>query len=99
MFIIFLRKIDYIPAFQMYPSSEFLKRPFWRRGKTVLLTFSLVSPNKGIENVIQASEVVENIDLVYIIWDHHPNILNSMENSVRVPAGSGKTPAFRAYRI
>ncbi len=50
-------KIDLIPhgiPDQPFTDSSFYKDGFGTEGKDVLLTFGLLSPNKGIENVIQA---------------------------------------------
>src|SRR4030095_727118 len=46
--------------------SNFYKDVFGVEGKTVLLTFGLLSPNKGIEYVI---------DALPAILEHHPNIV------------------------
>jgi len=50
-------KIDMVPHGRSgppIPGSKFFKDRFGVEGKAVLLTFGLLSPNKGIENVIQA---------------------------------------------
>ncbi|KAF0118239.1 MAG: group 1 glycosyl transferase, partial [bacterium] len=48
---------------------NFYKDQFGVEGKKVLLTFGLISPNKGIENVLQAlpSVIQKHPDLTYII--------------------------------
>lgn len=54
------------------------KDKFGVEGKKVLLTFGLLSPNKGIENVLYALPAVKKIhpDVVYIILGAtHPHIL------------------------
>src|SRR5439155_22912210 len=74
-------KIDLIPhgiPDLPFTDSSFFKDGFGTEGKDVLLTFGLLSPNKGIENVIQAmpgilsrhSNVVDMISGVT-----HPHIL------------------------
>ncbi len=58
---------------------SFNKDKFGVEGKKVLLTFGLLSPNKGIENVLQALPKVikKHPDVVYIILGAtHPHILN-----------------------
>jgi glycosyltransferase involved in cell wall biosynthesis len=57
---------------------NFYKDRFGVEGKAVLLTFGLLSPNKGIENVIQAlPEILANHkNVVYIVAGAtHPHIL------------------------
>jgi glycosyltransferase involved in cell wall biosynthesis len=56
---------------------SFNKDKFGVEGKKVLLTFGLLSPNKGIENVLQALPAVikKHPDVVYIILGAtHPHI-------------------------
>ncbi len=56
---------------------NFYKDRFGVEGKLVLLTFGLLSPNKGIENVIEAMpDILEcNPDIVYIILGAtHPHV-------------------------
>lgn len=56
---------------------NFYKDQFGLQGKTVLLTFGLLSPNKGIEHVIQAlPEVLErHPNLVYVVLGAtHPHV-------------------------
>lgn len=57
---------------------NFYKDQFGVEGKTVLLTFGLLSPNKGIETVINAlPAILENHpDVVYIVLGAtHPHVL------------------------
>ncbi len=68
-------KIDMVP--HGVPDLPFLDPNFYKdrfgvEGKAVLLTFGLLSPNKGIENVIQAM----------------PQILSKHENAVYLVAGA-----------
>jgi len=68
-------KIDIVP--HGVPDLPFLDPNFYKErfrveGKAVLLTFGLLSPNKGIENVIQAL----------------PNILSKHKNVVYIVAGA-----------
>ncbi len=68
-------KIDLVP--HGVPDLPFLDPNFYKdrfgvEGKAVLLTFGLLSPNKGIENVIQAM----------------PQILSKHENAVYLVAGA-----------
>ncbi|HVE15834.1 MAG TPA: glycosyltransferase, partial [Chthoniobacterales bacterium] len=65
-------KIDLIPhgVIDMpFMDSNFYKDEFGVEGKTVLLTFGLLSPNKGIENVIAAMPAIleRHPDVVYIV--------------------------------
>src|SRR6476660_8737358 len=69
------KKIDMVP--HGVPDLPFLDPNFYKdrfgvEGKAVLLTFGLLSPNKGIENVIQAM----------------PQILSKHENAVYLVAGA-----------
>ncbi len=76
-------KIDLIPhgVIDMpFMDSGFYKAEFGVEGKTVMLTFGLLSPNKGIEKVIEAMPTIlrENPDIVYIVLGAtHPNLLAS----------------------
>lgn len=82
-------KIDFIPhgiPDVPFVDPNFYKDHFGVEGKTVILTFGLLSPNKGIEYVIQAlPEVVERYpDLVYIVLGTtHPNVLRNEGESYR----------------
>src|SRR5271166_1182882 len=73
-------KIDIIPHgvpdFQFMDPNYFKDR-FGAEGKSVLLTFGLLSPNKGIENVIRAlpAIMVKHPNVVYIVAGvTHPHI-------------------------
>ncbi len=76
-------KIDLIPHGVIdlpFMDSNFYKDEFGVEGKTVLLTFGLLSPNKGIEMVIKAMPAIlaEHPDVVYIVLGAtHPNLLAS----------------------
>ena len=67
--------------------SSFNKDKFGVEGKKVLLTFGLLSPNKGIENVLQALPAVikKHPDVVYIILGAtHPHILKLHGDAYRI---------------
>ena len=74
-------KIDLIP--HGVPDVQFIdptfhKDQFGVEGKTMLLTFGLLSPNKGIEYVIEALPAIlkEHPNVVYIVLGAtHPNLL------------------------
>jgi glycosyltransferase involved in cell wall biosynthesis len=60
---------------------------FGVEGKTVLLTFGLLSPNKGIEHVLEAlpSILAQHPNVVYIILGAtHPNIIARDGESYRL---------------
>ncbi len=66
---------------------NFYKDQFGVEGKKVLLTFGLLSPNKGIENVLQALPSVtrKHPDVTYIILGAtHPNILKTNGEEYRI---------------
>jgi len=73
-------KIDVIPhGVQDLPFMDpnFFKDQFGTEGKPVLLTFGLLSPNKGIENVIRALPAIlsRHPDVVYIVSGvTHPHV-------------------------
>ena len=75
------KKIDLIPhgiPDMPFVDSSFLKDQFGVEGKQVVLTFGLLSPNKGIEYVLRAlPEVVAQFpNLVYIVLGAtHPNLV------------------------
>ncbi len=75
-------KIDLIPhgVIDMpFIDSNFYKDLFGVEGKTVLLTFGLLSPNKGIEFVIDALPAILQLhpNLVYIVLGAtHPQLLS-----------------------
>jgi glycosyltransferase involved in cell wall biosynthesis len=75
-----IQKIDIIPHgvpdFQFMDPNYFKDR-FGTEGKSVLLTFGLLSPNKGIENVIRALPEIlaKHSNVVYIVSGvTHPQI-------------------------
>lgn len=66
---------------------SFYKDQFGVEGKTVLLTFGLLSPNKGIEYVIRAiPEIVKRFPkVIYIILGQtHPNLLRAEGENYRI---------------
>lgn len=83
-------KIDLIP--HGVPDVQFIdpafhKDQFGVEGKTVLLTFGLLSPNKGIENVIEALPAIleRHPNLVYIVLGAtHPNLIARDGESYRL---------------
>jgi glycosyltransferase involved in cell wall biosynthesis len=83
-------KIDVIP--HGIPEIPFVnpninKGRFGLEGKSVLLTFGLLSPNKGIEYVIEALPVIleEHPDVVYVVLGStHPNIVARDGESYRL---------------
>lgn len=74
-------KIDLIPhgVIDMpFIDSNFYKDVFGVEGKTVLLTFGLLSPNKGIEHVIDALPAIleRHPNIVYLVLGAtHPHLL------------------------
>jgi len=73
-------KIDVIPhgvPDLPFMDPNFFKDKFGTEGKSVLLTFGLLSPNKGIENVIRAlpSILARHPNVVYIVSGvTHPHV-------------------------
>ena len=73
-------KIDIIPhgvPDLPFMDPNYFKDRFGTEGKSVLLTFGLLSPNKGIENVIRALPTIlaKHPDVVYIVSGvTHPHI-------------------------
>ena len=73
-------KIDLIPhgvPDLPFMDPNYFKDLFGTQGKSVLLTFGLLSPNKGIENVIRALPAIlaKHANLVYIVSGAtHPHI-------------------------
>ena len=66
-----------IPDLEFADSSQY-KEQFGLEGKTVLLTFGLIGPGKGIENAIEAlPKIVEtHPNVIYVILGAtHPNLL------------------------
>jgi len=74
-------KIDLIPhgiPDLPFTDPSFYKDAFGTEGKEVLLTFGLLSPNKGIENVIKAMPAIlaRHSNVVYMVSGvTHPHIL------------------------
>src|SRR5271167_409358 len=74
-------KIDLIPhgiPDLAFTDPSFYKDAFGTEGKEVLLTFGLLSPNKGIENVIKALPAIlaRHSNVVYMISGvTHPHVL------------------------
>src|ERR1700740_2809587 len=83
-------KIDLIPhGIPDLPFTDptFYKDGFGTEGKDVLLTFGLLSPNKGVENVIQAlpSILSRHSNVVYMISGvTHPHILRREGDKYRL---------------
>lgn len=83
-------KIDLIPhGIPDFPfvSSEAHKEKLGLSGKQVLLTFGLLSPNKGIENVLHAlPEIVMSFpDVIYVVLGAtHPNVLRCEGDEYRL---------------
>jgi len=83
-------KIDLIP--HGVPDVQFIdptfhKDQFGVEGKTMLLTFGLLSPNKGVEYVIEALPAIlkEHPNVVYIVLGAtHPNLLLREGESYRL---------------
>jgi glycosyltransferase involved in cell wall biosynthesis len=73
-------KIDVIPhgvPDMPFMDPNYFKDQFGTEGKSVLLTFGLLSPNKGIENVIRALPAIlaRHPDVMYIVSGvTHPHI-------------------------
>ncbi len=70
-----------------FVDSNFYKDQFGVEGKQVLLTFGLLSPNKGIENVLRAlPEIVKRFpNLIYIILGAtHPNLVREHGEAYRL---------------
>ena len=83
-------KIDMIPhgiPETPFADSSSYKDLFGVAGKQVLLTFGLLSPNKGIENVLNALPKIaaRRPDVVYIILGAtHPNLVREQGESYRL---------------
>jgi glycosyltransferase involved in cell wall biosynthesis len=83
-------KIDLIPhgiPDVTFVAPDYYKDQFGVGGKKVLLTFGLLSPNKGIEHVLNAlpDVVAEFPDLVYIVLGAtHPHELRTRGESYRL---------------
>src|SRR4026207_1988515 len=82
-------KIDLIPhgiPDMPFVDPNYYKDKFGVEGKGVLLTFGLLSPNKGIENVLNALPeiVAEFSNLVYIVLGAtHPNLVREQGETYR----------------
>jgi len=85
-----LEKIDIIPhgiPDMPFVDPNFYKDQFGVEGKQVLLTFGLLSPHKGIENVLKALPDVlkEFPNVVYIILGAtHPNLIKEQGETYRM---------------
>ncbi len=83
-------KIDLIPhgiPDVPFVDPNFYKDHFGVEGKQVLLTFGLLSPNKGIENVIQAMpKILERYpNVVYLVLGAtHPHVLRDEGETYRL---------------
>ena len=83
-------KIDVIPHGVPdipFIDPDFNKDQFGVEGKTVVLTFGLLSPNKGIEHVIEALPGIleQHPDVVYIVLGAtHPHLLAREGESYRL---------------
>ena len=83
-------KIDLIPhgiPDLPFTDPSFYKDAFGTEGKDVLLTFGLLSPNKGIENVIQALPKIlsRHSNVIYMVAGAtHPHILRREGDKYRV---------------
>ena len=83
-------KIDLIPhgiPDMSFVDPSFFKDQFGVEGKTVLLTFGLLSANKGIETVIEALPAIleKYPNVVYIVLGAtHPNVLRHDGESYRL---------------
>ena len=83
-------KIDFIPhgiPDMPFVDPNFFKDQFDVEGKFVALTFGLLSPNKGIENVLRAMPkvIAQYPDFVYIILGAtHPTLLREQGENYRL---------------
>jgi len=84
------KKIDWIPhgiPDVPFIDSNFYKDKFGVEGKAVILTFGLLSPNKGIENVIRAlPEITAQCpDVVFLVLGAtHPNVKKQDGEAYRI---------------
>lgn len=84
------RKIALIPHGIMdvpFVDPNFYKDLFGVEGKTVLLTFGLLSPDKGVENVLRALPTItkRHPEVVYIVLGAtHPNLVRHEGESYRL---------------
>jgi glycosyltransferase involved in cell wall biosynthesis len=85
-----ISKIDLIPhgiPDLAFTDPSFYKDAFGTEGKEVLLTFGLLSPNKGIENVIKALPAIlsKHNNVVYMISGvTHPHVLRHEGDKYRL---------------
>src|SRR5580704_4057127 len=85
-----IEKIDLIPhgiPDLPFTDPSFYKDAFGTEGKEVLLTFGLLSPNKGIENVIKALPKIlaRHSNVVYMVSGvTHPHILRREGDKYRI---------------
>ncbi|MGO8947701.1 MAG: glycosyltransferase family 4 protein, partial [Ktedonobacterales bacterium] len=85
-----LARVTYIPhgiPDLAFMDPNFYKDQFAAEGKVVLLTFGLLSPNKGIEYVIRAMPTIlkRYPNVVYIVLGAtHPHVLNHEGESYRL---------------
>jgi len=85
-----LEKVDVIPhgiPDMPFVDPNFYKDQFGVEGKQVLLTFGLLSPQKGIENVLKAmpSLLKEFPNVVYVILGAtHPNLVKEQGETYRM---------------
>src|SRR6202165_4414323 len=83
-------KIDLIPhgiPDLPFTDPNFYKDGFGTEGKCVLLTFGLLSPNKGIENVIKALPQIlsRHVNVVYMVSGvTHPHVLRREGDKYRL---------------
>jgi hypothetical protein len=90
LFHVPIEKIDLIPhgiPDLPFTDPNFYKDGFGTEGKNVLLTFGLLSPNKGIENVIKALPKIlsRHNNVVYMVSGvTHPHILRREGDKYRV---------------
>lgn len=82
-------KIDVIPhgiPDMPFIDPNFFKEPCGVGGRTTLLTFGLLSPNKGIENVIRAlpAIVARHPEVIYVVLGAtHPNLVRELGEEYR----------------
>jgi glycosyltransferase involved in cell wall biosynthesis len=85
-----IEKIDLIPhgiPDLPFTDPNFYKDGFGTEGKEVLLTFGLLSPNKGIENVIQALPKIlsRHSNVIYMVAGAtHPHVLRREGDKYRI---------------
>ena len=85
-----VEKVDVIPhgiPDMSFVDPNFYKDQFGVEGKQVLLTFGLLSPQKGIENVLKAMPKVlkEFPNVVYVILGAtHPNLIKEQGETYRM---------------